>query len=180
MKETWPVSLYPSSVLSCLEVCNTELKRSTSPYTELIYLNLNFRLKFMVSCYKLMYCSCGSAFPAVLISLCRELDLGAKLARHWCSRERNELVFSQFSLLNSQTTQWDPVSAEGRRSITHLGMTGAVKPLSWAGWSCSEVPGSCCPAVQARLLLLAAGLCPLCCFAAGIGSGAAQDGLWKL
>lgn len=178
MKETWPVSLYPSSVVSFLEVCSTELKRSVSPYTELIYLNLNFRLKFMVSYYKLIYCSCGSAFPAVFISLCRELDLGAKLARHWCSRERNELVFSQFSLLNSQTTQWDPGSVEGRRSSTHLGMTGAVKLLSWAGWSCSEAPGSHCPltAVQAGLLLLTAGLSPLFCFPS---SGAVQAGLWK-
>lgn len=159
-------------------ICSTELKRSISPYTELIYLNSNIGLKWMVS-YKLICCSSGSAFPVVLISVCRELNLGAELARHWCSRERNELVFSQFSLLNSQTMQWDPGPIEGRNSSTHLGMTGAVKPLSWAGWSCSEAPGSRYPAVQAGLPLFSAGLCPLLCFTAGIGSGTAQAGLWK-
>lgn len=101
MKETWPEPLYPSWVVSCLEVCSTELKRSVSSYTELIYLNLNFRLKLMVSQYKLLYCSFGSAFPIVLVSLYRELDLGAKLARHWCSRERNECFwrYSHFFLV---------------------------------------------------------------------------------
>lgn len=159
-------------------ICSTELKRSISPYTELIYLNSNIGLKWMVS-YKLICCSSGSAFPVVLISVCRELNLGAELARHWCSRERNELVFSQFSLLNSQTMQWDPGPIEGRNSSTHLGMTGAVKSLSWAGWSCSEAPCSRYPAVQAGPPLFSAGLCPLLCFTAGIGSGTAQAGLWK-
>lgn len=87
----------------------------------------------MVS-YKLICCSSGSAFPVVLISVCRELNLGAELARHWCSRERNELVFSQFSLLNSQTMQWDP------------GLKGGTAAHTWAWlglWSsCPELAGA--------------------------------------